>query len=463
MAVLKPKFTNPDLAAQVLAMAKAFSAAGGRAFLVGGAVRDAQLGELAGDADFEVYGLTADKLESVCKKFGSVNLAGKQFAVLHVATYVGQVEVSLPRSESKTGPGHKGFAVSADPNMDPQQAAARRDFTVNAMMFDPLNEEFLDPWNGLSDLDRGVLRHVSSAFSEDPLRALRAARFVARHGWAIAPETILMCRNLDLSELPIERVEYEIRDLLVRGKYPGRGLQALSDVGALALFPELAAMQGIPQDPSWHPEGDVFHHTCLCLDAAVRVRDSMDDPWAEMLGVMCHDLGKATTTVFERGRWRSAEHDTVGAKLTKKFLSRFSRQEDLSSKVAAYVREHLRPTQLAFADKVSDSAIRRLALRVDIPGLIRVAWADAAGRYDSDLSSLDEWPYGEWLLGRAAELGVKDAAPQPFLLGRDCLDRGMKPGKKIGQILDEAFELQLDGQLSDREAAVTWLDRRLSG
>ena len=456
-----PRFTEPALDQLVVVMAEDFKRAGGRALLVGGAVRDAQLNTPAGDVDFEVYGLSADRLEAICAEYGKVNLVGKQFAVLHVATTAGQIEVSMPRRESKTGPGHKGFAVSADPDMSPRDAAARRDFTVNAMMFDPLSEELFDPWDGMSDLRRGLLRHVSAAFSEDPLRALRAARFAARHDWQVAPETVALCRSLDLSELPAERIEAELRDILLRGKRPGLGLQVLEDVGALRILPELAAMRGVPQDPVWHPEGDVFHHTCLCLDAAASIRSDMENPWAEMLGVMCHDLGKATCTIFERGRWRSAEHDTAGARLAKKLLSRFTRQEDLINLVVAYVREHLRPTQLAAADKVGDAAIRRLALRVDIPGLVRVSWADAAGRIYADMPAWEEWEAGRWLISRAAALGVKDQAPQPFLLGRDLLARGMTPGREIGRILEEAFELQLDGELADSQAALAWLEQRI--
>jgi tRNA nucleotidyltransferase (CCA-adding enzyme) len=444
----------------VLTLAEAARAAGGRAFLVGGAVRDRLLGRAGKDADVEVHGLNAALVEELAARVGKVHLVGRQFAVLHVATPEGQVEISLPRRESKTGPGHKGFVVSAEPDLGPVEASRRRDFTVNAMLEDPLTGEVLDPWQGRNDIARGILRHVSPAFAEDPLRVLRAGRFAARFNWSVHPATAELCRSLDLAELPRERLEREWREILVNGDYPGQGLRVLEECGALRFFPELAALRGVPQDPVWHPEGDVLTHTALCLDAAVRIRAQMEDPWAEMLGVLCHDLGKATTTVFERGRWRSAGHDDAGADLTISFLARITEQSGLAEQVAAFVREHLRPGQLHMArEKVSEAAIRRLATRVDLRALVRVAWADAAGRGEE---LPDPWPSSVWLLERAAALGVRDAAPEPFLLGRDALACGLPPGPRVGELMRRAYELQLDGGLGSREAALAWLRTQIS-
>ncbi len=444
----------------VLALARAARDAGGRAFLVGGAVRDRLLGLEAKDADVEIHGLSAERVEQLAAQIGKVHLVGRQFAVLHVSTHDGPVEISLPRRESKTGPGHKGFSVQADPHLSPREASRRRDFTVNAMLEDPLSGEVLDPWDGRADLRRGLLRHVSPAFAEDPLRVLRAGRFAARFGWRVHPETSALCRSLDLGELPRERLEGEWRDMLLRGSRPGQGLRVLEECGALRFFPEVAALRGVPQDPVWHPEGDVLTHTCLCLDAAVRVRPQMEDPWAEMLAVLCHDLGKATTTVFERGRWRSAAHDEAGDAPTRSLLARISAQEDLAEKVAALVREHLRPGQLHVArDQVSAAAIRRLATRVDLRALVRVAWADAAGR---DVELPNPWPASVWLLEQAEQLGVRDAAPSPFLLGRDALALGLRPGPQVGELLRRAYELQLEGGLASREDALAWLAAQIA-
>jgi tRNA nucleotidyltransferase (CCA-adding enzyme) len=453
-----PEFQSPGLEKMVMQLAAAIKAAGGRAFLVGGAVRDGLLGLPAKDADFEVYGLAPDRLQAVAEKFGPLHLVGQRFAVLHLATSAGQIELSLPRLESKTGPGHKGFEVTAHPELSPAQASARRDFTVNAMLQDPLNGELIDCWKGQADLRAGVLRHVSPAFAEDPLRALRAARFVARFRWRIASATSTLCRRLDLAELPRERLEGEWRRLLLEGAWPGLGLLALEQVGALRLFPEIRAMRGVPQDPIWHPEGDVMHHTALCLQAAVAIREQMQDPWVEMLAVLCHDLGKASCTEFERARWRSAAHDTTGESAVRSLMPRISGQANLADQVAPLVREHLRPSQLWFArDQVKASAIRRLATRVSIPALVRIAWADSAGR--ATPTPLD-WPAGRWLLQQSELLGVKDQAPTAFLRGKDLLALGWAAGPQLGEILAEAYEAQLDGQLADREAALAWLEDR---
>ena len=435
--------------------------AGGHAFLVGGAVRDRLLGFEPKDLDLEIFGVPEDALTSLLEEFGSVHLVGRRFAVFHMATPEGTVEVSLPRRETKTGPGHKGFAVEADPGMEPRDASARRDFTVNALMEDPLTGEVLDFWEGRKDLEEGILRHVSSAFAEDPLRVLRVARFVSRFGWRVHPETAALCRSLNLEELPRERIEEEWRQILIVGEHPGAGVRVLEEVGALEFFPELDALRGVPQDPEWHPEGDVFVHSCLALDAAVAIREEMKEPWPEMLAVLCHDLGKPAATVEKEGRWRSPGHDVGGMDPTRKFLGRITVQSGVVEQVANLVREHLRPTQLWQArEEVSDSAIRRLSLRVDIPALIRVAWADAAGRGEPMLGPR-EWEPARWLLDRAASLGVEKEPVQNFLQGRDLLESGAEPGPGIGKILGEAFELQLEGTLIDRESALAWARERL--
>jgi tRNA nucleotidyltransferase (CCA-adding enzyme) len=446
-----------SLLALAVDIAAAARKAGGRAFMVGGCVRDRKLGLPAKDLDMEVYSLSAEVLQKLGQEFGHTHLVGQQFAVLHVSTDRGIAEISLPRSESKTGPGHRGFAVTADPHMDFKDACRRRDFTVNAMLEDPLNGELIDPFNGCADLKRGLLRHVSQAFAEDPLRVLRAARFAARFNWKVHPQTAALCRSLDLGELPRERIEGEWRHILA-SDFPGTGLLTLELCGALRFFPELEAMRGVPQDPIWHPEGDVLQHTAYCLDAAVARRPEMENPWAEMLGVLCHDLGKVKHTYFDRGRWRCPNHDTDGEAPTRALLQRLNGQKDITGPVVAFVKEHLRPSQLFFArDKVSDAAIRRLALRVDISALCRISWSDAAGRREAIPMP---WEPEVWLLERAGSLGVREQAPENYLRGADLLERGWPGGRAVGVVLDRAFQLQLDGALADRAAALKWLDQQ---
>jgi len=458
---MQVEFANAELKPWLRQLSTAIQRAGGRAWLVGGAVRDALLGRTAEDADLEVYGMSAAQLEALAADFGQVHNFGKQFAILQLSGPAGKIELALPRRERKTGPGHRGFDVIADPELAPEIAALRRDFTVNALMWDVLNGELLDTVGGRRDLERGVLRHVSPAFAEDPLRALRAARFAARFRWSVARETSALCRQLDLSELPLERVENEWKRMLLESDAPGHGLLVMEEVGALRLQPEIAAMRGVPQDPIWHPEGDVLHHSALALNAGASIRGQMDDPWVEMLAILCHDLGKAPETLFARGRWRSPMHDESGAELTRSCLARLSTSPAVAEQVVPLVKEHLRPAQLyAVRDQVKASALRRLAARVSIPALVRIAWADGAGR--AEASNAADWPAGEWLLQAAAELGVRDQGPQNLLRGKDLLSRSIKPGPQMGEILREAFEAQLEGEFSTRDDALAWLDRRLT-
>lgn len=445
--------------------------AGGRPLAVGGAVRDHLLGAEAKDVDVEVYGLALPALEAALVGL-DVHAVGRSFGVLKVGVeHAGEkrtLDVALPRSESKSGHGHKGFVVTSDPQMDPRDAAARRDFTVNAIAVDLQSGAFVDPWGGIDDLARGVLRHVSPAFDEDPLRVLRAAQFAARFVLDVHDDTLARCRALlpELATLPQERIWGELEKLLQKGQWPSLGLEVLRKVGALeALFPELHALIGCRQEPEWHPEGDVWRHTLLVVDEAARLAiDERLDPSERLLvvmGALCHDLGKPATTAFEDGRWRSKDHESGGDAPTRAFLLRSGAPHSLVEEVVALVRDHLKPFQLyRDRERISDGALRRLALRVNIPRLVRVARADHLGRTTDDALRRDD-PASAWLLGEAARLDVDAQKPQPLLLGRHLIAHGLKPGPSFGALLDEAFNAQLDGVFSDAEGALAWLERRL--
>ncbi len=313
-----------------------------------------------------------------------------------------------------------------------------------------------------------MLRHVSPAFDEDPLRVLRAAQFAARFSFHVAKETIERCRALEgeLATLPKERVWLELEKLLVRGVWPSAGLAVLRETHALrALFPEVQALIGCAQEPEWHPEGDVWVHTLLVVDEAARLarQDALDDDETLrlVLSALCHDLGKPATTELDDGRIRSKDHEAQGEPPTRALLARAGAPHDVTDDVVALVREHLKPFHL-FKERASDAAVRRLALRVPLPMLVRLARADHLGRTTSDALAREDRA-GDWLLQKAAELAVADAAPKPVLLGRHLLARGLPPGPKLGVILKEAFEAQLDGRFADEAGALAWLDARLGG
>ena len=252
-------------------IAKAVRDAGGRALVVGGWVRDHLLGVRSKDVDIEVFGLEMERLEALLAGFGRVHAVGRAFGVFRVGGI--DVDFSLPRRDSKRGPGHRGFDVTPDPSLEFAEAARRRDLTVNSIGTDPLTGEVLDPHGGRRDLERRVLRATDpSRFPEDPLRGLRVAQLAARLEMAPDEELVALCRALDLSELSGERVFDELRKLLLRAAKPSIGFRFLEDTGQLRLFPELDALRGVPQDPEWHPEGDVWVHTLMVLDVAAALR-----------------------------------------------------------------------------------------------------------------------------------------------------------------------------------------------
>lgn len=431
---------------------------GGRALLVGGCVRDGLLGLPSKDVDLEVFGVEPEALERALRKDFEVLTVGKSFGVFKIRGI--DVDIAIPRRESKTGRGHKGFTIEGDPTMTVAEAAQRRDFTINAIYFDPLTGEWIDPTGGRADLAARVLRHVGPQFAEDPLRVLRAMQFIARFGLTAAPETVMACRDIEPEELPPERLFEEWRKLIVKGVAIGAGLTFLRDCGWVRYYPELAALIDCPQDPEWHPEGDVWVHTLHCMDAFAAER--IGDDWEDLvvgLAVLCHDLGKPETTEFIDGRWRSHRHEALGEGPTRSFLDRLTRHRDLVEAVVPLVTHHLRPA-LYYKDRVNDSAIRRLAREViRIDRLVRLASADMRGRPPIQV---DRFAAGEWLMERAEALRVQDAAPKPIIKGRHLIDRGFKPGPVFKEILQTCFEAQLDGAFSDVEGGLTYLDHLLS-
>ena len=427
---------------------------GGRALLVGGCVRDGLLGIPAKDVDMEVYGLEADVVEATLAKDFRLDTVGRAFGVFILKGL--EIDIALPRRESKTGPKHTDFVVEGDPTMSPKDAAARRDFTINAISYDPLSEELLDPYGGMDDLKARRLRHVSEAFTEDPLRVLRGMQFIARFELEAAPETIELCRTLTPAHLPTERLWEEWKKLILKGRRLSSGLQFLQACGWLPYFPELEALVGCEQDPHWHPEGDVWTHTCHCLDAYARNR--VGDEWEDLvvgLAVLCHDFGKPSTSyVDETGRIRSPRHDVEGVPIARAFLERLTRQKKIFEEVLPLVEQHMRPLAL-HRDGAGDSAIRRLAARVQrVDRLTRVAYADKCGRPPIVVK---DFPEGEWLLNKAKELAIEDSAPKPLMLGRHLMELGIKPGPHFGQYLDRAYEAQLDGRFTDVAGGLTFL------
>jgi len=445
-----------------VAIAKSVRDAGGRAVVVGGWVRDHLLGLRSKDVDIEVFGLDMERLEALLAGFGKVHAVGRAFGVFRVGGI--DVDFSLPRRDSKRGRGHRGFDVASDPSLDFAEAARRRDLTVNSIGIDPLTGEVLDPHQGRRDLERRVLRATDPArFPEDPLRGLRVAQLAARLEMTPDEELVALCRNLDLGELSGERVFDEIRKLLLRAAKPSIGFRVLEDTGQLRFFPELDALRGMPQDPEWHPEGDVWVHTLMVLDAAASLRDigerdvSTEDSGenlALMLGALCHDLGKPATTEWDGGRIRSYRHDVEGVAPTRALLARMRAPGALIDKVAALVEHHLAPA-LFIRNGATAKGYRRLARKlahagVSIDLLVSVARADHLGRTTDDAVA-GRFDAGDAFLAAARAHSVERAAPRDAVLGRHLIDRGMQPGPGFAPILERCREIQDETGWTDPE------------
>jgi tRNA nucleotidyltransferase (CCA-adding enzyme) len=474
--------------AEVLRISRAVREAGGRAMLVGGSVRDLLLGIRSKDSkdfDLEVYGVAPDRLRSILESIAPVNAVGEQFTVYKLAFQAQpegeaegkpedtagsergpgrlEIDVSIPRRESKAGRGHRGFIIEGDPGMSFEEAARRRDFTVNAVLLDPLSGdplsgEMIDPFGGVDDLKNRVLRAVADeTFVEDSLRVLRAVQLAARFEMSIEPRTVELCRSIDLADLPAERIWGEFEKLLMLAARPSIGLEAARELQVLdRLFPDIAATIGCPQEPEWHPEGDVFTHTKLCMDEAVKLVGDLDKPRriTVMLAVLLHDVGKPLTTKIIDGRIRSMSHDEAGVEPARRVLNALGLHTlggyDVRAQVLALVFDHLRPGQFhRDGERVTAGAFRRLARRVNINLLYRVAKADSLGRGAASTSVSQEW-----FLERARELGVEHGAPAALLQGRHLVEAGFEPGPRMGELLRQVYELQLDGKVTTVEEAL---------
>jgi tRNA nucleotidyltransferase (CCA-adding enzyme) len=440
----------------------------GRPRLVGGGVRDWLLGLKPKDFDLEVAGVDFETLHRTLRPFGATDVVGRSFGVIKVrSTETGaEYDFSLPRRESKTGAGHRGFAVAPDPALSDADAAARRDFTVNAIACDPFTGELIDPHGGRRDLAARVLRHTSAAFVEDPLRVLRAMQLAARFDFSLAPETAALCRSIagTFAELPVERVWGEWEKWAIKSAKPSRGLTVLEDSGWLRHFPEIAALRGTPQEPEWHPEGDVFTHTQLCLDALVALDEWPLSPAPRrrvlMFAVLAHDFGKPATTqrAERRGalRWISPGHESAGGPLSDSFLRRIGAPLEVDPPVRSLVVHHL--AHHHGQTQFTDSAVRRLARKLapaTLDDLAAVMRADSNGR--PPLTSPDTHARINELVARAHALALSDSAPRPLMFGRHLLALGLKPDPKFKPMLDAAFEAQLDGAFADEAGGVAWL------
>jgi tRNA nucleotidyltransferase (CCA-adding enzyme) len=431
-------------------IAEAIRTRGGRAIAVGGFVRDRLLRELgrpagaAKDLDVEVFGLSASELTDALRGFGEVIAYGRSFPVMRVVGR--EIDFALPRGEH--GP---------DPAIDFAAAARGRDLTIDAIGLDPLTGEILDPLGGRADLAARVLRAADPrTFGSDPLRGLRVMQLAARFAMEPDAELVALCGSLDLSDLPGERVRVEFDKLLLCAERPSRGLEVLRSTNLLGFFPELAALVGVAQDPTWHPEGDVWVHTAMALDAAAQLRRGDADDPALMYAVLCHDFGKPEATREREGQRIVAHgHEAEGVAAARRFLERLRAPNALTAQVLALVEHHRAPAQLP-RDAASPKAYRRLFRRLEEGGvgaalLERVARADQFGR-TTPSALARRFPEGDQFLAAIAQFEIRVGGQRDAVWGRHLLARGLEPGPEFARILARCREVQDETGWSDPDA-----------
>ncbi len=456
---------------KIIEICQAIEKVGGRAYIVGGWVRDQLLGNGSKDIDLEVFGLKKEKLEETLKKFGLAKEVGKSFGVYKI----NEVDVALARLETKIGKGHTDFEIETSPNLTPEQTSFRRDFTANALLYDPIENKVLDFHNGQADLAQKILRIVDKkTFAEDPLRVYRLASLSSRLGFDIEPATFGICQKMvgELKHLPEERVSEEWKKILLSPD-PAKGFKILESLGILkTYFPEIDQMIGAIQDPIYHPEGDVWTHTLLALSEgtkrtclAGRQAKNENGRLSTMLAILLHDIGKPGQTEQKPNK-RISHHKhesrAVVDPLIQSFLKKFNfsniDQNRLRQAVVNLVCDHMTIIHLTKNmdnGQEIDRSLRRLSARIK-PATLKQLIAVGASDHEATKGEKDEFK-GEALLERAKEMAILDNQPQPILTGQDLIGQGLTPGPIFGKILKSAYSDQLDGKISSNQEALQWL------
>lgn len=438
--------------------------------LVGGCVRDVLLGVASKDVDIEVYGLTYDEIMNAVSPHFRVEIVGKSFGVMKVGH---NIDIALPRTESKSGTGHTGFDVTSDPNLSPRAAFARRDYTINALGW-RLDGTLIDYYGGRADLEKKILRATSKAFCDDPLRVLRGMQFAARFGMTMEPNTVQLCRDIlpEFSTLSKERVYEEWLKWAEKGKYPSFGLDVLRQTRWIESFSELSALVSCEQNPCWHPEGDVWEHTKLVSNAMVEVMETacaggeaftLEERTVLMFAALAHDFGKPLVSVRDEGGViRSHGHAEAGLPRAKSFLCSMRSPNAVVERVLPLVAEHMAILNTRKLGEPSARTIRRLAVRL-FPANVRL-WcalcqADAMGCFPPAADRRTIRFQADVWLQAACAAEVRNEKPKPILLGRHLAPLGVASGPRMGQILAAAYEAQLDGEFSDISGAIEFLRR----
>lgn len=422
-------------------------------FLVGGCVRDEIMGTDPKDIDIEVYGLTYDQVVQSLELAGfAPNLVGKSFAVVKI----GNVDISLPRTDEKVGQLHKDFIVRSNPFMRPEQACLRRDFTMNAIMKSlgsKSKNEIFDPLGGIDAIKNGRIISCSwQSMQEDPLRVLRAAQFIARFDLDYSSFFRNDCQRATglFSTISVERIWEELWKMCQKGEQIGKAIWFLFNANWLHHFPIWKNLMFIPQDSEWHPEGDAFHHALASADAAVQIAKrrnfSAEDQGILVLVALLHDAGKADTS--------DRVHSESGAELARAFLMDLHAPLHIVAIIETLVREHM--TVASFGNSVPPTrVVRRLVQRLN--GVKFDLWAALTEADYSGRPPLPPCNPAQSWEDVAKEIEIVDNKIQPILMGKHLLEHKLcNPGPQMGQLLKAAYEAQLNEEFSNLEQAVQW-------
>lgn len=423
---------------------------GGKAFLTGGFVRDTLLNKPSKDFDIEVYGLTPENLQEILTSFGDVKFVGQSFGVFKLNnTY----DFTLPRTERKNGVKHNGFDVNINPFLSFADATIRRDLTINSLLMHPLTEEIIDLFNGVQDLNEGIIRHIDDkTFVEDPLRVLRVARFHSRFEFDIHPTTKELSRSIvpEMIHLSRERFYTEFESILLKSVKPSMAFKFLLEIGVLeVLFPELAILNTIDQGTKHHAEGNAFIHTMLAIDSIPIEERNIKMQFA----VLTHDFGKAVVpNVIEDDAIHFFGHGSESEAPIKQFMERLTNEVDLIEFVVNLARHHMRPYDLK--RNLTKQILRRLALKVNIDDLMTLHVADITGR-----ATMRDTTY----INNILEMwdSVKNEI-KPIIKGRDLITMGLTPSKDFGRILKHIFNAQIEGEFNTFEEGIEFTKKFLA-
>jgi tRNA nucleotidyltransferase/poly(A) polymerase len=422
-------------------------AAGHVAYYAGGSVRDLVRGQAPKDIDIA----TDTRPEIVQKIFPRTYAVGAHFGVIVVLENEFQFEVATFRSDGAYIDGRHPVEVHF---ATAEEDAARRDFTINGMFFDPEKDEVIDFVGGREDLERKLIRAIgdpAQRFAEDRLRMLRAVRFATVLGFEIDPATrdAIVASATSITQISAERIREELVKIFL-SPHRARGWDLLDTSGLMKnILPELEEMKGCEQPPQFHPEGDVFKHTRIML-GMLPAQASLP----LVFGVLFHDVAKPpTATVDETGRIRFSGHDRIGAEMTEAIMERlrFSRAE-IDATVEA-VRQHM-----VFKDvpNMRVAKLKRFMARPTFEDELELHRVDCASSH----AMLDNY---EFLLKKKEEFANEPIIPPPLVRGDDLIAMGMKPGPKFGEILEAVETRQLEGMLKDRAEALAWVRKEVEG